>query len=364
MDRVHWSLIGIFLILAIHMLSWAASFLIPITAALLGFLLVLPTERWLSRKGVPSVVTASVVTIGLGTLITTVILSVSSPVMMLVDDLPQMVRELRADISAMGGETIEKLQEASEAAEEMMDGETDDTPAVAVEERSGLLTQAAQIGPIFVAQFALTLILMFFMISSGSTFLRKLVEVAPDFQDKRAAVVVVDRVSDKLGTYLGGITMINAGLGICIGLAMAFLGLPNPILFGFIAFAFNFIPYLGAMAGASLAALVGYGESGELWSAALVFGTYMTLTSLEGQFLTPYLISGRLRLNPTVVFITVAFFAWLWSVMGMLVAVPILIASKIILDEVPATRAIGLFLGGEDDQIDRSDRAGGATKPS
>lgn len=71
-----------------------------------------------------------------------------------------------------------------------------------------------------------------------------------------------------------------------------------------------------------------FSEFRELWPTFGVFFTYMALTSFEGQLMTPYLLSSRLKLNTPFVFISVAFFAWIWSVIGMVVAVPILIVAK------------------------------------
>ncbi len=119
-------------------------------------------------------------------------------------------------------------------------------------------------------------------------------------------------------------------------------------MFGVIAFALNFIPFLGAVAGGAVfAALAAYSEFQALWPTVGVFLTYVVLTGTEGgQLITPKLLSNRLKLNTTVVFLAVAFFAWIWSVIGMIVAVPILIVVKIVLDEIEATRRIGAFLGG------------------
>lgn len=74
----------------------------------------------------------------------------------------------------------------------------------------------------------------------------------------------------------------------------------------------------------------------------------MALTSLEEQFVTPLVISRRMRLNPTVVFLTVAIFAWIWSVMGMIVALPILIVVKIACAETGSLSILARFLGEED----------------
>ena len=80
----------------------------------------------------------------------------------------------------------------------------------------------------------------------------------------------------------------------------------------------------------------------------LVGATYMALTTVEGNLITPALVSRRLRLNTVVVFVAVALWAWLWSVVGMIVAVPMLVVLRVLCEHVPQLEALGNFLAGED----------------
>lgn len=350
-----WPQVGIFLILAIYLLEWGHEFLVPVTAAILGFFVVLPLERRLSRLGVPSLVTALCVTVGLAALAIVFLLSMLTPFTELVQDLPAMIHEIGRNLSGLSGGAVEKLREAADAAEDVMGDGDSQTLEVEVKQGEWFLSSLMAYAPAIGTRIALSLVLLFFLIQSGSTLLAKLVDLAPRLSDKKLTLEIVTRVSDKLGTYLGGITAINAGLGLTVGTAMYLLGVPNPVMFGFLAFALNYVPILGAVVGATLAALVGYSDSGETWMGFATFATYMALTSFEAQFVTPYLLSMHLRLNPPVIFLSVAFFAWIWSVIGMVVAVPILIAAKILFDEFPATRGIGHFLGAGGAEFERDE---------
>ncbi len=112
--------------------------------------------------------------------------------------------------------------------------------------------------------------------------------------------------------------------------------------------------------GATIAAAVAFVSLDGTWAAAGVFVTYVVLTSLEGQFITPLAISRRMRLNTTVVFLSVAFFAWIWSVMGMVVALPILIVVKIVCDETETLQTVARFLGDETDKSSGASAEDGA----
>ena len=75
----------------------------------------------------------------------------------------------------------------------------------------------------------------------------------------------------------------------------------------------------------------------------MVAGTYMFLTSLEGQVITPYFVSRRLQMNTVVVFLAVALWAWLWSVIGMIIAVPVLVVLRVLAEYVPGWEKFGNF---------------------
>lgn len=349
-----WAEAGIFFCLAIFFLDWASDFLIPLVAAFLGALILRPVQRKAASMGIPDGITAFLVCLATGTAIICAVWTFSNPISQLANDLPEMINELR-QMPNPAAETLDKIGDAAEAAQEAVAGEKD-VPAMEVKvvENTSFLGTLVASAPIMLGQIALTIVLLFFLISSGSSFERKLVECLPNFADKRAAVRIVQTVAQKLGQYLGGITLINLGLGVVIGLAMAAWRLPTPLMFGVIAFSLNFIPYVGAIFGALLAAIVGFNEYHDAWISILIFATYMTLTSIEGQFVTPYVISNRLKLNPAVVFIAVAFFAWIWSVVGMVIAVPLLISAKVVLDQSDKTRPIAVFLGEANERMTKA----------
>lgn len=345
----NWAIIGIFLFMLIQALAWSADFLTPITAAVLGYLTVGPFQRRLSRLGVPSVVTAIFVILTAALGLVYILLTFAEPTADLLDDLPRLIQNFSNEVSGRGG-AVEKLNEAAAVAQDVLTPERESSALeVRVVASGNFIAQIMGQAPAVVGQIVFALILLFFLISSGDLFITKIVECFGTFEDKRSAVSVVKLVEKKLGHYLGSIVLINACLGVIVAIAMYLWGLPNPEIFGFVAFSLNFIPFLGAIGGAAFAALATFSVFDELWSSIGVFLTYMALTNVEGQFITPKLLSNRLKLNTTVVFIAVAFFAWIWSVIGMIIAVPILIVAKIILDEIEATQRVGAFLGGAAD---------------
>ena len=339
--------IGIFVIMLIYGLVAASNFLIPVTAAVLAYFVLSRPRRGLQRLGIPSGAVAVLFT---GLIITLLSLSLyyfSSPVSMMVRDVPELIEQLQDRISATQNDTIKAVAEAAEAVDNMIetnDTQTEKPVEVAVVDKETSTKQILTLAPQLVSQLLFAVLLLFFLLSSGDFFLQRAVESIGRSKDKSRALEIVATIERRLGRYLGGITLINAGLGLTIGTVMYLMGINQYIAIGVMAFALNFIPYFGGLAGACIAALVASSQFGAIWSPLLVFAAYMGCTSIEGQLVTPLLISRRMHLNAPVLFLVVAFFAYIWSVIGMIVAVPLLIVAKIILDEIEPMRHMGRFL--------------------
>jgi len=349
---------GIFLILTVQALVWAGEFLIPVTAAMLGYFVLNRPRRWLEKFGIAPVVSVAILTLFLTTFVVVTLINLSGPVAQFIDDMPSLMAEIDRKLNAAGG-TLQTIDEASQAAEDILSSTSSqpETVEVQIASESGLASMVVGYAPAMLSQLIFAQLLLFFLVASGDMFVLKAVESFPLFKDKRRAVNVIRAIENRLGRYLGGITAINAGLGVCIGIAMAIWGLPSVIFLGVMGFALNFVPFLGGLFGASIAAAIAFVSLNGTWPALGVFLTYMALTSIEGQLITPALISRRMKLNTPVVFLSVAFFAWIWSVIGMVVALPILIVIKIVCDETGQFTTLSRFIGDIDGKQNESKAA-------
>jgi predicted PurR-regulated permease PerM len=139
---------------------------------------------------------------------------------------------------------------------------------------------------------------------------------------------------------------------------MWWLEVPTPLLFGVIGFVFNFVPYLGAVAGVVIVAIVGLFSFDSLGQALVPALVYFALTTIEGQLITPHLVGRRLEMNTVVVFVSVALWAWLWSVMGMLVAVPLLVTIRAFCEHIPHLEPVGDFLSARGRELAITDANG------
>lgn len=380
----NWAIIGIFLIVLFWFISYARAFMMPLSLAVLLFFVFIPIRRYLERFGIGAAVSASVITLGILVVAGGLAMMASAPISQMMDDAPRISQRLEERLGEIRS-SFRELEEAAEKIDEVASGGGDDTEAadgsvsdtqvttnssgtatvqttnapgqqgatqqvnvqVNNSDRPSTMGQALALGPAAFGQLIFTLVLLFFMISSGDLLYLKIVQSFDTLRDKRRAYTALREIERSLSTYLGAITIINAGLGVAVGLAMWIWGMPSPLLFGLAAFVLNFIPYLGAIAGVVIAALVGLFVYDDLFTPLLVAGTYLGLTSIEGQLITPYFVSRRLQLNTVVVFLTVAMWAWLWSVIGMIVAVPMLVVLRVLSSHVPGMEKLGNFLAGD-----------------
>jgi predicted PurR-regulated permease PerM len=204
-----------------------------------------------------------------------------------------------------------------------------------------LLSQALDVAVSGVSLF----ILLYFLLAAGDMFLRKLIKVLPRLDDKKRAVDIARQIETEISAYLSTVTLINVALGLAVWGLMAWIGLPNPLLWGVMATVFNYIPYLGPLTVLAVLAGVGFLTFDDLPHALLPPGAFAALTFVEGYLLTPMVLGRRLTLNPVVIFLALSFWGWLWGIAGAVMAVPIMVVFKIFCDHSEPLAPIGEFLG-------------------
>jgi predicted PurR-regulated permease PerM len=192
-----------------------------------------------------------------------------------------------------------------------------------------------------------TIVLLYFLLAMGDSFLRKLVQVIPGRADKHRAVAMTRAIKGDIARYLSTVTLINAGLGAVTALVMNLLGMPNPVLWGVMVALLNFVPYIGPLCSLVVLTIVAILTFDQIGDALLVPGIFSALVILEGQILTPVVIGRNLTLNPVMVFIGMLFWGWLWGIVGALIAVPMLMTFKIVCDHVSGLAPVGELLSGK-----------------
>jgi predicted PurR-regulated permease PerM len=199
---------------------------------------------------------------------------------------------------------------------------------------------AAGVGTILGA----TLILSLFLLAQRDTLRLKLIRVMPELHDKKRSLRVLRDIENEVSHYLLTITGINVGVGICVGLAMAWVGMPNPGLWGLGAALLNYVPFIGPFAGECLALAVAAVTFPTLTQALIPPACYLAIQIIEANFVTPTVLGRRLELNPVAILIALAFATWMWGIVGTILAVPILVVIKVFSDNFEPLFPLGEFL--------------------
>ncbi len=341
-------LAGLLTLAIFYTFYFAKAVLIPIALAMLLNLLLAPVVRGLKRylRLPPGFGAALVLLLGVA-VVAGSIYGLSGPTTRWINELPIAMINLRLKVEELR-QPVAEVQEAAQRVENLAQGAPDpnEQQPVEVAVAGPGLTQTILGGAVsFVTGAVVMIALLFFLLASGDTLLRQAVSIAPRLSDKRRVVEIARDTEDDISYYLLTISLINAGLGVAVGVAMYLLGMPNALLWGVMAGVFNFVPFLGAVVGIGIVGLVAVLTFEQLWSIVLPPLTYLFLTSFEAQFVTPALLARRLTLNPVAVFLALIVWTWLWGVAGALLAVPLLATFKICCDHIEPLQPIGTMLG-------------------
>jgi len=198
----------------------------------------------------------------------------------------------------------------------------------------------------FASGLLTTVLFLYFLLVSGDTFLRRLVEILPRFSSKRQAVDISQQIESDVSAYLFTISIMNAAVGVATGLVMWLTGVGDPILWGTLAFLLNYAPILGPAAGVVVFLFAGLLSIDTLWLALLPAALYLAIHVVEGETVTPMLLARRFTLNPVLVIFSLVFWFWMWGIPGAILSVPMLAIAKIVCDRVRPFAALGHFLEG------------------
>lgn len=340
------ALTGLFILGIFYTLYFARPVLLPIALALLISFLLAPIVEKLERLHIKPAIGAAMVLLMFIAILWSAGYALSRPAANWIARAPEMTRQLSEKVKQIRN-PLDRMNKAAEKVSQIAKGGGDgpQTPEVKVQQSIVSLTMLGSVQEV-AGQIVVIFILVYFLLASDDFFLRKLVHVLPRLSDKKRAAKIATEMEHEISRYFLTVTTINAGLGLAIGTALLAIGMPNPYLWGGLAFVLNFVPYLGAFVGIVLTGLVALISFESLGHALLVPAAYLAIATLEGSFITPMVLGRRFTLNPVVIFIWLIFWGWMWSIPGALLAVPMLSLLKIFCDHIDRLHTLGEFLGG------------------
>ena len=340
-------------VLVIVVLYWAQAVLVPIAlAVLLTFVLTPPVswlERWLGRvPAVLAAVTLAFIVLGLAGW------GLTRQMEHLADDLPTYrvnILAKIADVRGAGqGGSVEKLQETIEGIKTDLGksskptGTATRTVVVTSEPVTGF-EGFSWLGPIVgpVGTAGLVLALVIFMLLERRDLRDRLIGLFGHGQ-----LTVTTKAFDEAGTRVSRQllmqSVVNLVYGVATALGLYVLGVPYPFVWAALGAALRFIPYIGPVIGAgapilvSLAALPGW--AGPLW----VMGLFVVLELFTNLVLETVLYAGAAGVSQVALLVSVAFWAWLWGPLGLLMATPLTVCLVVLGKHVPGLEFVGMLM--------------------
>lgn len=315
---------------ALYTLYFAQDFLIPVTAAVILALAFGPLVRRLARWRLPNPVSAGAIVLALIMLVGMGIWQLSDSASEWLARAPVIISELEYRLRDIR-EPVEKAKEATEQVQKMAEiGNDPAAPAdVVVKPPSILENFLGKIRNVLV-QGTITLILLFFLLASGDAYKVKLITSLSDRRHRRRILSTWRKVEKDVSAYLATVSTINVGFGGFVALGLYIVEMPNALLWGAMATGLNFVPYIGALVGVAVVAVVSIITFDSLSYAFVPPAVYAALNMLEAHLITPTILGNRFALQTAVVFVSVVFGGWLWGAPGAILAIPVLLAAKAI----------------------------------
>jgi predicted PurR-regulated permease PerM len=334
---------GLFAFALLAAVYVAAEIALPLVLAVVLKLLLQPAMRLLERWHVPRMLAALLLILAVFGTIVGLGAAIVGPASTWAAKLPEGIPRLQERLSFLQA-PINTLRLFLQQVEDY--GQPTSVPAAVSDGGSTLMTKLFTGTRNFASGFFTTILFLLFLLVSGDTFLRRLVEILPSFSNKRQAVDISQQIESDISAYLVTITLMNAAVGIATAMVMWLTGIGDPILWGAVAFLLNFVPILGPILGVVIFLLAGLLTNDTLWQALLPAGLYLAIHLIEGQLITPMLLARRFTLNPVLVIISLVFWFWMWGAPGAILSVPMLAITKIICDRIRPLAAFGHFLEG------------------
>jgi predicted PurR-regulated permease PerM len=318
--------VGIFLLLLTTCLYFCRPILLPVLAAVLIATTCAPIIKWARAHGISRWFTAIVLVLAMVGLAGLVITLIAAPLGEWIARAPEIGASIKQKLYVLD-RPLSALRDLQKAL--MPAGES---PAVAVE-----TSHIAIVAPVVafvtpaLGEIALFLATLIFFLADQMEFRRYVASFFTSREGKLRFIRTANDIEHNLAAYVATVTLINVSLGVVVTLGAWLFGFPNPLIFGVLAMLLNYLPYIGPACMAFILFAVGLVTFPTLGYALLPPASFIALTTVEGQIISPMVLGHRLTLNPLAVFLAIAFWAWLWGPMGAFLAVPLLIVGMVVI---------------------------------
>ncbi len=342
-------------VLVVAVLYLAQAVVVPIALAVLFAFVLTPVADALQRRigRAPAVLGTVGVTFAVlgvvGWIVAHQLAALASELPAYRHNVEQKIQDVRG---AGKGGSVEALQKTVHEIEAQIDttgGGTASHPLVVrPEEVTGLWNFPAVVGPLVgpLTTAGLVVVLVIFMLLERAELRNRLIRL---FGYGRLAVTTkaFDEAGRRVSRYLLVQSIVNLlyAAGVCAG--MFVIGVPYALLWGLLAGALRFIPYVGPIVGATAPVLVGLAVLEGWTRPLLVLGWFLGLELFTNLVLESVLYAGAIGVSQVALLIAVAFWSWLWGPLGLLLATPLTVCLAVLGKYVPGFEFVSTLISDE-----------------
>jgi predicted PurR-regulated permease PerM len=309
-----------------------AEFFLPVTAALVIAIALVPLLEWLERRRVPSALAALACVFLFIVLANIAVASIIVPASDWFALLPERITRIKTNLSPLIEVYASLERFINETMSTMARSSASSARTVTVETPNSLLDIIATSAPFAIIQMFFAILMIYFFLAGWTRMRRRTITSRGSFSSAMTTARVIQDMVDATSAYLATITIINMTLGFTVALALWGVGMPTPLMWGGIVALLNYVPYLGPIVAALLLVLGGLMTFADPWYAMVPAAIFVAIHLLEANILTPTVVGRRLTINPLLILVALSFWGWVWGTTGALLAVPLLIILKTVLD--------------------------------
>lgn len=305
-----------------------AEFFMPVTAALVVAIALVPLLEWFERRRIPSKAAAGLCVVLFLLIAIFAIGSIVVPASDWVAQIPSKIPKIRSALEPVFDLYKNLDRFVGRIANQIEVSHASHARTVTVEQPTSFVSLLATSAPHLLIQLFFALLVIFFFLAGWTSMRKRTIVSRGSFEGALTTARVIQQVVDATSTYLGTITLINIGLGALTAGALWLLGMPSPVMWGGIVAVANYIPYLGPIVSALLLFAGGLMTYPDIWGALWPPMIFICFHLVEANFFTPMVVGHRLTISPLSILVSLSFWAWIWGTTGALLAVPLLIIMK------------------------------------
>jgi predicted PurR-regulated permease PerM len=333
-------------------LYWLQAVLIPLALAVLLTFLLSPVVSTLQRRGlgrVPSVLVSVLLALsvlgGIGWTLTHQLVT-------LADELPRYTRNIHQRIEgfrgASKGGSVEKVQKAvqdvvGEIQKADVPGGAHQKPLAVVLEPPSILAHLPSLLQALASAGVVTVLAIFMLLERLE--LRDRLILLIGYRRMTVTTRALDEAGARIARYLLVQSSINGSFGVAVGVGLFLIGVPYAVVWGALAGALRFIPYVGAFVAALLPLAVSLAVFPGWLQPALVVGLVLVLELAAGMVIEPWLYGRSAGVSQVALLIAVIFWSWLWGPVGLLLATPLTVCLIVLGKHLPPLGFLVVLMG-------------------